>query len=109
MGPCTFYTSLAIEIFINDPVAQKLLALYPLPNQAGTSDGRNNFFYSRKALEDYYVHLARVDHAFSENHRLFARLHYDYWNEDKDRWFGESTGIVLNRINRTVPDRIRPL
>jgi hypothetical protein len=27
-----------------DPVAKKLLDLYPLPNQTGTADGRNNFF-----------------------------------------------------------------
>jgi hypothetical protein len=84
-----------------DPVAQKLLAWYPLPNQAGTADGRNNYFYSTKALEDYYVHLARVDHSFSENHRLFARIHYDFWEEDKDDWFGNrGTAIILNRINR---------
>jgi len=83
-----------------DPVGQKLLSLYPLPNQPGTSDGRNNYFYSLSASEDYYVHLARIDHAFSDNHRLFARVHYDFWEEDKDHWFGDYTAIVLNRINR---------
>jgi hypothetical protein len=45
-----------------DPVGQKLLGFYPLPNQPGTSDGRNNYAYSLSAKEDYYVHLARVDH-----------------------------------------------
>jgi hypothetical protein len=83
-----------------DPVGQKLLAFYPLPNQLGTSDGRNNYFYSLSAREDYYVHLARIDHAFSENHRLFARVHYDFWEENKDHWFGDYTAIILNRINR---------
>jgi hypothetical protein len=83
-----------------DPVGQKLLAFYPLPNQTGTSDGRNNYAYSLSAKEDYYVHLARVDHAFSEKHRLFVRVHYDFWEEDKDHWFGDYTAIILNRINR---------
>jgi hypothetical protein len=83
-----------------DPVAQKLLAFYPLPNQAATSEGRNNYFYNLKALEDYYVHLARIDHSFSESHRLFARVHYDWWEEDKDHWFGDYSAIILNRINR---------
>jgi len=35
-----------------DPVAKKILALYPMPNQTGTADGRNNFFYSLPAKED---------------------------------------------------------
>ncbi len=83
-----------------DPVGQKLLGFYPLPNQAATSEGRNNYFYSLSAKEDYYVHLARVDHAFSENHRIFVRLHYDWWEEDKDHWFGDYSAIILNRINR---------
>jgi hypothetical protein len=83
-----------------DPVSQKLLSFYPLPNQVGTSTGLNNYFYSLSAKEDYYVHLVRIDHAFSENHRIFARLHYDWWEEDKDHWFGDYSAIILNRINR---------
>ncbi len=83
-----------------DPVSQKVLALFPLPNQPGTADGRNNYFYGLSAAEDYYVHMARVDHVFSDNHRLFVRVHYDWWQEDKNHWFGDYSGIVLNRINR---------
>ena len=84
-----------------DPVGLQLLNFFPLPNQTGTADGRNNFFRASKALEDYYVHFARVDHAFSERHRIFGRFHYDFWEEDKDDWFGNrSTAIILNRINQ---------
>src|SRR5262249_55929925 len=86
-----------------EPIALKLLSFYPLPNQPGTSDGRNNYFHSSKALEDYYVHFARVDHAFSDRHRMFARVHYDFWEEHKNDWFGNNTtSIQLNRINRGV-------
>ncbi len=46
------------------------------------------------------MHLVRIDHVFSENHRLFARVHYDWWEEDKDHWFGDYSAIILNRINR---------
>ena len=56
-----------------------------------------------KNLEDYYVHLARFDHAFSESHRLFVRVHYDSWEEHKLRRFDTDPliqGIVLKRINR---------
>jgi len=83
-----------------DAVSQKLLAMYPLPNATGQKDGRDNYFYNLSATEDYYVHLVRIDHVFSENHRLFARIHYDWWEENKDHWFGDYSAIILNRINR---------
>jgi hypothetical protein len=85
-----------------DPVAQKLMQAWPSPNQQGTADFRNNFFLAGKALETYWTNIGRVDHAFSENHRIFSRFHRDYWQEDKNRFFGPDniTGIILNRINR---------
>jgi len=86
-----------------DPVGLKLVSFFPLPNQTGTADGRNNYFHSSKALESYYVHFARLDHAFNDRHRMFARVHYDFWEEHKDDWFGnKTTAIQLNRINRGI-------
>jgi Carboxypeptidase regulatory-like domain/TonB dependent receptor len=85
-----------------DKVGLALVNLYPLPNQPGTADGRNNYFNgSIKAAEDYFVHMVRIDHAWNENHRSFVRVHYDRWEEDKDHWFSNNVnGIILNRINR---------
>jgi hypothetical protein len=85
-----------------DRVGTSLANLYPQPNAAGTTDGRNNYFNGNiQSLEDYYVHVARVDHAFSENHRAFVRIHYDFWEEDKNNHFANRiNGIILNRINR---------
>jgi len=84
-----------------DTVGKNLVNLYPLPNQAGTVEQRNNFFRSGKALEDYWVWLTRFDHAFSENHRMFVRLHRDYWEEDKNRVFSNDVvGVILNRNNK---------
>ena len=86
-----------------DAVGQNIMSLYPLPNRQGTADGRNNYFRTGKALEDYWVHLARVDHAFSENHRIFVRFHKDFWNEDKNRTFdNDVNGIILNRNNNGI-------
>jgi len=86
-----------------DPIAKKILALYPQPNQPGTSDGRNNFFLAGKALEDYWTTIGRIDHAFSERDRMFVRFHRDFWQEDKNRAFGDDVnGIILNRINRGI-------
>jgi len=85
-----------------DPVGQKLLQAFPLPNQPGTADFRNNFFLATKALNTYWTNIGRVDHAFSENHRIFIRMHRDYWQEDKNRFFGPDniSGVILNRVNR---------
>jgi hypothetical protein len=86
-----------------DAVAKRMLALWPLPNQTGTADGRNNFFYSLPAKEDYWTTIGRVDHAFSEKNRMFVRWHRDFWEEDKNRSFGNDVnGIILNRINRGI-------
>ncbi len=86
-----------------DPVGLKLLSLYPLPNQPGTADFRNNFYRSGKALEDYWVWITRLDHAFNENHRVFLRLHRDFWEEDKNRNFNNDVnGVILNRNNKGI-------
>ena len=86
-----------------NPVAKNLLALYPLPNAPGTADGRDNFFMSAPALEDYWTTIGRIDHAFSEKNRMFVRWHRDFWEEDKNRHFGNDVnGIILNRVNRGI-------
>lgn len=86
-----------------DPVAQNILKHWPAPNQPGTRDGRNNYFFNRPATEDTWVHLGRLDHAFHENHRIFLRLSTDFWEEHKNRRFQtEATGIVLNRENKGI-------
>ena len=86
-----------------DKVGLNLINLYPLPNQPGTRDFQNNFYRSGKALEDYWAVIARMDHAFSENHRVFFRVHRDYWQEDKNRNFSNDVnGVILNRNNKGI-------
>lgn len=86
-----------------DPVGLRLAALYPLPNQPGTVDGRNNFALSNKAIQKTVQHMLRLDHAFSENHRAFIRAHYDFWKEDKNESFGTGIqGLFSNRPNRGI-------
>lgn len=85
-----------------DPVGLALVKLYPEPNQPGTADGRNNFFNGVLVPnEDYYAHIAKVDHAFSENHRIFIRVDYDWWQEHKNDYFNNGIdALYLHRINR---------
>jgi hypothetical protein len=53
-----------------DPVALKLLALYPAPNLPG----KNNFFSNQteKIAQDQYV--GRLDHRFSDKDSVFSRF-----------------------------------
>ncbi|MEN6534978.1 MAG: TonB-dependent receptor [Bryobacteraceae bacterium] len=84
-------------------VGLNMLALYPMPNQTGTSDYQSNYYRNGKALEDYWVWLVRFDHSFSENHRMFVRLHRDWWEEDKSRtWNNDVNGIILHRNNKGI-------
>ncbi len=91
-----------------DPIASKILAMYALPNQAGGADGSNNYFNAGRTVENYWTTIGRVDHAFSEKDRMFIRFQRDYWQEDKNRTFGnvpalkDINGIFLNRINRGI-------
>ncbi|MBL0157914.1 MAG: TonB-dependent receptor [Bryobacterales bacterium] len=86
-----------------DQVGLNFAALYPLPNQAGSTDYRNNYYRTGKALEDYWVWMTRIDHTISDNHRIFLRLHRDFWEEDKSRDFGNDVrGVILNRNNKGI-------
>ncbi|MCU1257186.1 MAG: TonB-dependent receptor, plug, partial [Bryobacterales bacterium] len=57
-----------------DPVGAKLAAFYPAPNVPGASSGKANFRAnapSQNVADDY---VARIDHVFSDNDRIFGRL-----------------------------------
>jgi hypothetical protein len=57
-----------------DPVAKKLLDYFPLPNQAGNTQGFFNFFNSPNARTDEYDQFAtRLDYNLSEKHKLSGR------------------------------------
>ena len=73
-----------------DPVGSKLINFYPEPNLPGTADGTSNFHTPAVATQDYWVHLARIDHALSENHRFFLRFDIARWDEDQLRRLGRN-------------------
>jgi hypothetical protein len=61
-----------------DPVAAKVIDLYPLPNLPGRV---NNFFSSPVAQDDTNQIDTRIDHSLSQNHRFFGR--YSRRNTDR--------------------------
>jgi hypothetical protein len=87
-----------------DPVAQRILEYFPLPNQTGTADGQQNFQNpTAVAFETYFTATGRIDHSFSPQHRIYGRFSWDFWEEEKDDRFDNiATGIFLNRKNRIL-------
>lgn len=56
-----------------DPVMQRFLSLYPLPNRAGTA---NNFVVNPKLMDDNDQGDVRIDHTLSPQDSLFTRYSY---------------------------------
>jgi hypothetical protein len=59
-----------------NPVAAKILALYPLPNtvSAGSPAWQNNFFWANNVADFNFSNMMlRVDHNFSSRERVYAR------------------------------------
>ncbi len=59
-----------------NPVSNKILALYPLPNtlSAGSPAWQNNYYWADNVANFNFKNvMARVDHNFSEKERVYAR------------------------------------
>ena len=56
-----------------NPAAVAFLNLYPLPNQPGIT---NNYFSNQSLSRPYSSYLARIDHNFNSNHRIFGKIFY---------------------------------
>jgi hypothetical protein len=77
------------------------MSYYALPNIAGTATGQNNYTQSIKDIFNYYVHVVRVDHNFSEKNRMFVRLDYDHYLETDPGFYNNiSGGVNLKRVNK---------
>ena len=57
-----------------DVTAKKYLNFWALPNAAGTVDGQTNFNEISSNSNDFDQNMVRVDHNFSDRHRLFGRF-----------------------------------
>jgi hypothetical protein len=55
-------------------IGQNLVNFYPLANQPALADGRNNYYFPDLRPQNFNSNMARVDQAFSQNHRMFVRL-----------------------------------
>jgi len=84
-----------------DQVGVNLANLYPLPNQAGNGVQRtSNYYITPNDQEKYYAQVIRLDHTFSDSHRMFLRLHSGHWDELKNLYFGTASGVNVLRDYR---------
>ena len=63
------------------PIAKNMLAYYPKQNTPGTVDAHNNYFRVNDEDKDYSSYLSRIDHNFSENHRVYFRINQNYYQQ----------------------------
>lgn len=78
-----------------NPIAQKVLSYYPLPNQTANATGQDNFFHANPRTDDFYSISTRFDHTLTSKQRIMAR----YTRNDRR----EARGAVLGAVNGIVP------
>jgi hypothetical protein len=89
------------------PIAREILKYYPLPNQAGTATGVNNYITANSRGDDFYSMNYRVDHVLTDKQRFFVRYSRNNRKENRGNWTGEVNGVrptgnFLFRINDAV-------
>jgi hypothetical protein len=86
------------------PISRNYMALYPLPNQTGDSQGRNNFLSGNVRGDDFHSETYRFDHQLTDRQRMFFRYTHNNRREFRGNWSGitqsiRATGNFLFRIN----------
>ena len=86
------------------PIAKTYLQFYPLPNQAGDSQGRNNYISGNPRTDTFHSESYRYDQTISEKQRFFFRFTYNNRVEARNSWSGivnsiRPTGNFLTRKN----------
>ncbi len=89
------------------PIGQSYVKYYPLPNQPGDAQGRNNFITGNPRGDDFYSMNYRVDQVLTDKQRMFVRYSRNNRVEHRGNWTGEVNGILptgnfLYRINDAV-------
>ena len=83
-------------------VGLNLGTIWPQPNQIGTADGQNNYFYPDVRKDFNNSHMARVDHSFSANNRMFVRVHKYVFEDPKDALGVPATKEIFNHYKQGV-------
>jgi hypothetical protein len=74
-------------------VARAYLQFYPLPNQPGDAQGRNNFISPSPRRDTFNSEALRLDFNFNERHTSFFRYTRNNRQESRGNWTGIVNGI----------------
>ncbi|HVD92257.1 MAG TPA: carboxypeptidase regulatory-like domain-containing protein [Vicinamibacterales bacterium] len=77
-----------------NPIAQKILSYYPLPNQTANSSGQENFFYSNPRDDKFNSESVRVDHTLTSKQHIMVRYTRNDRRESRNAQFGVVNGVV---------------
>lgn len=112
-----------------DPVGAKIAAFYPAPNVPGTASGKGNFIANDPANTVVDVYVARIDHVFNDNNRIFGRflgqpdhtitaplfpvpgtdafglLQHNYYYNASGTWYHNFSPSVINEARYTYTRR----
>lgn len=75
------------------PVARAYLSFYPLPNQPGDAQGRNNFISANPRSDTFNSEALRFDFTYNERHNAFFRYTRNNRRESRGNWTGLVNGI----------------
>ena len=74
-------------------IARAYLSFYPLPNQPGDAQGRNNFISANPRSDTFNSEAARFDFTYNERHNAFFRYTRNNRREARGNWTGVVGGI----------------
>lgn len=73
---------------VMSPIAQKYLALLPLPNLPGLPDGENNYVSTAINSTNYNSHMFRLDWNISDTDKIFGELHLSNYTNSTGNYYG---------------------
>ena len=86
-----------------NPVSQKILNYYPLPNTTGKSDGTQNFVVNAIDTDSFDNELGRLDWSIGEKDKVFVTARHNNRQQFKNPYFGNTNvaqGNLFYRINQ---------
>ena len=80
---------------------QKVMSFMPMPNQVGSADGSDNWYWPGPETDTFYTHMFRVDHSINDKHRFFVRGSMNHRIQDYDRRYSNAAaGSLFFRDNK---------
>ena len=76
-----------------NPIARNYLSFYPLPNQKGDAQGRNNYISSQPRSDTFNSETVRLNFNFNQRHTSFFNYTRNNRRESRFNWTGTVNGI----------------